>query len=782
MGNSVTFEQYAKAERMLASNTAPDVLNGRIVPQWHPDAPDQFWYCREYHTDNGGCGKQFLLVDLKQNSCQPAFDHERLSAALSGASGQAYDPAHLPLAKLVLSKDRRILRFEADGWQWSCDLTEYRCTKSEPVDVQPGDELLSPNGEWSLFAAEHNLFVRSLITGDVVQLTDDGQPYYDYASHPESRTSAITEKRLGIRLPPAAIWSPDSTKILTYRLDQRLVREMHLVQSVPPGDDMRPVLHTYRYSLVGDEHIALAELVVCDLAERTVTPLQMQPLPVHFISPLLPGTQLADWATSSTQIYIVRLARDHREVEVLIADAATGATRTLFTERAGTYLNVDLQNIGDITPGDAMPEQNFRLIHDGASFLWLSERDGWAHLYLYDVASGALQRQITSGPWVVRHLKAVDEQNGWVYFTAGGREEGRDPYYQHLYRIRLDGSELTLLTPEDAEHLVTLSPGLDYFVDTYSRVDLPPVTVLRAADGQLIRELEQADIEHLLAEGYQLPERFCVKAADGVTDLYGVLIRPAQLEPSRTYPVLDYIYGGVQRFHTPKRFTWTGQKADPMGGAQAFAQLGFAVVIMDGRGTPGRGKAFHDFSYGRVEEAGCLADHVCATRQLAQRYPFIDLDRVGIYGESGGGYASTRAMLTYPDFYKAAVSGCGNHDQRLYISGWGERYHGPYDAELYRNQDNASLAAHLQGKLLLVTGELDDNVHPANTIRMVDSFIKANKDVDLLIMPNRAHSFSMDPYFIRRRWDYFVTHLLGAVPPKEFPLGQARSAVPAGNM
>jgi dipeptidyl aminopeptidase/acylaminoacyl peptidase len=348
-----------------------------------------------------------------------------------------------------------------------------------------------------------------------------------------------------------------------------------------------------------------------------------------------------------------------------------------------------------------------------------------------------------------------------VYFTAAGRERERDPYYQHLYRARPDGSEIQLLTPEDAEHEVVLAPSLDHFVDTFSRVDLPPVTVLRRSDGVLAAELERADIEPLLHAGYQLPERFTVKARDGQTDLYGVLVRPANFDPAGKYPVVDSIYPGPQRIHTPKAFALgiVQGRRDPLGHAQSFAQLGFVTVIVDGLGTPFRSRAFREFSYGRLQDAGGIEDHVLAVQELGRRHPFIDTSRVGIYGHSAGGFASARAILAFPDFFKVAVAGCGNHDPRLFIAGWSERYQGPIGEADYASLGNASLAGALKGKLLLLHGELDENVTPAQTIRLVSAFLDAGKDVDMFILPNTQHQLPRNIHFHRKRWSYFLDHL-----------------------
>lgn len=777
MKQAISREQYQRAEKLMATNTGNYVFNSLIKAHWLGQT-ERFWYKRELRMASGR-GKQFILVDPRQSTSRLAFDHQKLAETLSHGLGKVCDPDKLPFEQFAFKHDEQAIVFHVEKQPWICQLDDYTCAPLATEDAKTAeshqsvrkDELPSPDGRWAAFLTEYNLYVRSLETGEIVQLTYDGQAYYDYATQPESRTTAVTERLHGIKHPPTALWSPDSKKLITYRLDQRFVRDLHLVQSVPSGEDVRPVLHSYRYPFPGDEHIAQMELLCIDIEKGTIVPLDAQPQPVPFLFTLLrEGIRLAGWSSDSEKAYYVRLSRDCKTAEFVITDPQTGSHHTLLKEHSDTFLNIDIGHLSEVADHSVLYEPNIRLIGDGRSFIWQSERDGWAHLYLYDARSGELRHRLTQGPWAVRNIEAIDEERGWLYFTAGGREEGRDPYYLHLYRVRLDGSDLTLLTPEDAMHMVTFSPGLEYFVDVFSRVDLPPVSILRAADGRLIRELEKADIGLLMAQGYQMPQRITVKAHDGMPDLYGVLVRPADFDPARKYPVIDYFYGGVQRINTPKFFCAEAYAGilDLLGDAQPFAQLGFATVILDGMGTPFRSKAFHDVSYGNLQGAAGLIDHVAGIKQLAEHYPFLDLDRVGIWGASGGGYGSVRAMLTYPDVYKVAVAGCGNHDQRLYVHAWGERYHGAYDAELYREQDNATLAHNLRGHLLLAHGDLDDNVHPAHTLRLVDALIKANKDFDLLIMPNKDHRFYTDRYFIRRKWDYFVTYLLGAEPPKGY--------------
>jgi len=404
--------------------------------------------------------------------------------------------------------------------------------------------------------------------------------------------------------------------------------------------------------------------------------------------------------------------------------------------------------------------------------LWFSQRDGWGHLYVYDATTGELLEQLTSGAWAVADVLHMDEVGRWVYFTAVGTTAASDPYFELLYRVSLDGGEPQLLTPEDATHRITFSPSGDFFIDSYSRVDQPPVTVLRSATGDVLMELERADIEDLVATGWTCPERFCVKARDGSTDIYGVLIRPTSFNGNSQLPVLDDIYAGPQTNRAPASFAGytspshqhPSHAARGFWHAQALAELGFAVVMVDGLGMPFRSKAFRDWSFRNVGDGG-IEDHVVALRQLALQHPYLDLERVGIYGHSAGGYASTHAMLRFPEFFKVAVSSAGNHDHRLDKATWIERYMGLPVGDYYCEQANSTLADNLRGKLLLIHGEMDENVHVASTLQLVDALIKADKDFDLLLLPNRPHACTDDLYFIRRRWDYFVRHLLGREPP-----------------
>ncbi len=759
-------EDYARAEQYLIWNIGKLAFKIQVVPHFIGKS-DRFWY--KLATRGG---KEFMLVDPALNTKQPAFDQVRLAASLSAASGKAYEANNLPFDSLEFIKDGRTIQFDIEKVRWTCDLASYACAKAEAPKENPEGESLSPDGQWAAFIKDHNLYVKPASGGAEIQLTADGESYYDYGTEAEQSTSAVTDRLSGKKQPPVLLWSPDSKKIFTHRLDQRKVEPLYLLQSVPP-QGFRPLLHAYRYALVGDKNLPLAELMVFDVEKKTKTAFKADPYLLLFVSPI--AMKKAWWSEDSRTVYFVEEERAFKAARLRAADASTGETRTLIEEKGATYVELNLF-LGS--------SPNVRVLGNGAEVIWFSERDGWGHLYLYDGQTGALKNQITRGPWVVRDIMRVDEKNRWVYFTGGGREKGRDPYYQHLYRTKLDGSGLELLTPEDAEHAVAdmilgandfgiaprFSPSGRYFVDTYSRMDLAPVTLLRDADGRQVRELETADVEPLLATGWKWPERFTVKARDGTTDLYGLIYKPSNFDPAKKYPVIDGIYPGPQITRTPKSFgtdlIYISQFCEDL----SLAELGFIVVNIDGLGTPFRSKAFHDFCYGKMEEAGGLEDHIAGLRQLAASRPYMDLSRVGIYGHSGGGFASTHAILAYPEFYKVAVSSAGNHDQRSYLASWGETYQGLLEGDKYKAQANAGLAANLKGKLLLIHGDMDDNVHPAMTIQVVDALIKANRDFDLLILPNRNHGFGFDPYFKRRKWDYFVRNLLGAEPPPEYEI------------
>jgi dipeptidyl aminopeptidase/acylaminoacyl peptidase len=727
-------------------------------------AANQFWY-----RNRSTRGYEFLMVDAATGARRPVFDHVKLAAALSEAADTAFDPLRLPFRDFVFTPDRKGIRFGVGGKRWwACDVTAYTCTGPDTVPNERRNLVKSPDGRWVAYERGGNLYTRPIAGGEEVALTTDGTGDYGYALANIGCCAQVTSVRNKTELRPYVLWSPDSKKLVTHKWDQRGVRQMALLETKNPG----PILHQYRYALPGDSVIPKFELYVFDLESRKGTKLDVPPAEAVNTTCCWLATDTiwkdVRWGapSGSDQVFFTVGKRGYHELALYVADAATGSARQVLVEKGPTYVETN-QNSGGIP--------NWRPVAGGKEVLWWSERDGWGHLYLIDAATGAVKNRVTGGDWMVNDLLWVDDAQRYAYFTARGREQGRDPYFRFLYRVKLDGSGLELLTPEDADHQISFAPDGKSLVDVYSRPDQPSVSRLRLPTGAVVKELQRADISRLTAVGFTPPEMFTVKARDGQTELEGLLFRPTNFDSSATYPIIDYIYPGPQIGSVGTRqFT-----VNYGGNARALAELGFIVMQVDAMGTPGRSKAFHDAYYGRMEDNG-IPDHIAAIKQLAARYRQIDLDRVGIFGHSGGGFSSTDAILTYPEFFKVAVSSAGNHDNRSYDFTWGEKYHGLLkklsdSTDSFDSQSNWRKAKNLQGKLLLTYGTLDDNVHPNATQLVIDELIKANKDFDMFVMPNRNHGFAGDPYMIRRTWDYFVQHLLGVTPPAGYAIRPAPS-------
>ncbi|HEY2906695.1 MAG TPA: DPP IV N-terminal domain-containing protein, partial [Vicinamibacterales bacterium] len=613
----------------------------------------------------------------------------------------------------------------------------------------PRFDVPSPDGKRIAFVREWNLWIRDASTGTETPLTTDGAKDFGYATDNAGWTStdrAIVE------------WSPDSKKIATYQQDQRNVGEMYLVETKVG----HPTLRAWKYPLPGDAVVTTIQRVVVDADTGKVVRLQMPP--DQHRSSLCDDLACrgrwedVQWSADSTNVAFVSTSRNHRRETLRLANAATGEVRDVLDETVPTFFESGNGRV------------NWKYLSASKEVIWFSERDNWGQLYLYDAETGKPKHQITSGEGNVTQLLHVDEKARTLYFGAVGKEKGRDPYYRHFYRIGMDGKNLKLLTPEDADHDVALSPSGAFFVDTYSKPDASPVTNLRDADGKVVMEVEKADISRLVAAGWKPPTPITVKARDGQTDLYGLMYKPTNLDTGKKYPIVNHIYPGPQTGSVSGR-SFSAARGD----AQALAELGFVVVEIDGMGTPWRSKKFHEAYFGNMGD-NTLPDQVAGMKELAQRYPWIDLERAGIYGHSGGGYATADAMFRYPDFFKVGISESGNHDNRVYEDDWAEKWIGlleqrPDGSSNYDTQANQSLAKNLKGKLLLAHGTMDNNVPPNNTLLVVDALIKANKDFDLLMLPNQAHGYGNESnYMTRRRWDYFVKNLLGAEPPREYKM------------
>jgi dipeptidyl aminopeptidase/acylaminoacyl peptidase len=614
----------------------------------------------------------------------------------------------------------------------------------------PATAVTSPDRKRAVFIRDWNLWVRDVPGGKETPLTTDGVKDFGYAT--DNAGWARSER-------PILVWSPDSRKIATFQQDQRRVGDMYLVST----DAGHPKLQAWKYPLPGDEVVSMIERVIIDVDARKVVRLKMDPDQHRGTlcdNLACRGGDWADvqWAPDSSSVAFVSTSRDHRVTTLRVANPESGHVRDVLQEKVATFFESGNGRV------------NWRYLPASREVIWFSERDNWGHLYLYDLQTGTLKRAITSGEGNVTQVVRVDEKARVIFFQAVGREKGRDPYFTHFYRVGMDGGAPALLTPEDATHEITMSESGKYFVDSYSKPDVPPVAVLRDADGALVAELEKADISRLLAAGWKPPLPIVVKARDGATDLYGLMYRPTRLVPGRKYPIINHIYPGPQTGSVGGR-TFSPARGD----AQALAELGFVVVEIDGMGTPWRSKKFHEAYYGNMAD-NTLPDQVAGMKQLAQKYSFIDITRAGIYGHSGGGYAAAGAMFHYPDFFKVGISESGNHDNRVYEDDWAEKWTGLLEkdealAAAYEKQANQTVAKNLQGKLLLAHGTMDANVPPNNTLLVVDALIKANKDFDLLMIPNAGHGYgSASNYMTRRRWDYFVKNLLGMEPPKEYVL------------
>ncbi len=738
---ALTADDYARAEKFMGYNTNTLVRHSGVRPTWLPD--DRFWY--RVATENGN---EFFLVDPMRGTRAAAFDQQKVAGALSSASGTKYDPFRLPFTTFSFEDNDRSIAFNAGNRRWTCDREGTKCSRVDrPSD--PPNSVLSPDTKRAAFIRDFNLWVRDLSTGREIQLTKDGVKDFGYAT---DNAGWIRSER------PVLLWSPDSKKIATFQHDGRGVGEMYLVHSTVG----HPTLDAWKYPLPGDDKIFEIQRVVIDVDDAKVIRLQMPPDPHR--SSLCDDVECTgsfadvEWSADSKQIAFVSSSRDHKRATLRVADAATGNVRDVINETVDTYFE----------GGDNRP--NWRFLAASNEVIWFSERENWGHLYLYDLQTGKIKNRITTGEGNISQTLRVDEKNRVVYFLGVGKERGRDPYFIHLYRAGLDGRNATLLTAEDSTHDISLSPSGRFFVDSYSKPDTPPVAVLRDTSGKLIITLERADVSQLVATGWKPVTPITVKARDGVTDLYGLLYKPSNFDPAKKYPVVNHVYPGPQTGSVGSR-NFSAARGD----SQALAELGFIVVEIDGMGTPWRSKKFHDAYFGNMGD-NTLPDQVAGMKELAQRYSWIDLDRAGIWGHSGGGYAAAGAMFRYPDFFKVGISEAGNHDNRNYEDDWAEKWQGLLDGKNYDNQANQLVAKNLKGKLLLAHGTTDSNVPPDNTMLVVNELIKANKDFDLLLLPNRGHGFGNEPYMVRRRWDYFVRNLLGAEPPKDYELRQPAAA------
>lgn len=753
-GRVYTAADYARAERFMNYNVDPLVFHTVDAGRWLADG-------RYAYQDAGPDGVRYLLADPAKTAPGPAFDQEKVAARLNQALHEGVltisgpvDAKHLPVDEFSLDDGGKTVLLTLGKQNVRCDLGDTGGCRpaaasttganGEPVDV-------SPDGKRAAFIRTDNLWVRDVASGRETQLTRDGVADYGYAT--DNAGWIHSDK-------PILVWSPDSKRIATFQQDQRGVGRMYLVGT----NDGHPTLESWRYPLVGDAVVATIARVAIDVDAHTVVRFKMPPDQRR--STLCDDLSCAgghgwddvQWSDDSTHVAFVSSARDHKQAWLRVADAATGDVREVMNEKVTTEYESGQDGV------------NWRYLWKSNEVLWFSERDNWGQLYRYDGATGQMKNQITRGDGNVTQVLHVDEAARRIYLMAVGKQPQRDPYYAALYRVNFDGTGMKLLTPEDADHKVTMSADGRWLVDVGSTASSPAVAVLRDDDGTVRMEIARQDIGRLRAIGWVPPERITVKAHDGTTDLYGYMFRPTNFDATKKYPVVDHVYPGPQTGSCRTRSFVAAQ-----GDLQALAELGFVVVCIDGMGTPYRSKSFHEAHYGNLSD-NTIPDQVAGIKDLAARYAWMDLARVGIYGHSGGGAATGAAMFHFPDFFKVGISESGNHDNRVYEDDWGERWQGLLTkasdgSTNYDGQANQNAAKNLKGHLLLMYGTMDDNVPPNNTLLVVDALIRANKDFDLLAIPNAHHGYgAASNYVTRRRWDYFVRYLAGGDPPFEYQM------------
>ena len=719
---------YQRARR--GGGTSAEVYKTQIVAHWF-DNNQRFWY-RNALADGAG---EFILVDVGNGRRSPAFDQTKLAAALAKAIGKEVRATHLPFDTIDFVNDAGAIRFKVDGKTWQCDLTSYAC--SAQVDFEPqaiieaftlaalvqerrprrGPNENSPDGNWTTFFKEHNLYVRDR-TGKETALTSDGRAELTYS------------------LPN---WSPDSRSLVAFRIDPGERKDVYLIES-SPRDAGRARLKTQPYELPGDKFTSYEMHLFDPTGAREI---KCTVDKIDFGFPTL------RWQKDGHRFTYEKMDRGHQRFRLIEVDAMTGMSRNLIDEKTTTFIwSAHAESVG--IPRITWLEKTDEIVY-------ASEKDGWRHLYLVDAREGKIKNAITQGDYVVRGIDRIDEARREIWFHASGRNAGEDPYFIHYYRVRFDGTGLVALTEGNGSHSIAYSPDRKFLIDTWSRIDMAPVHELRRVeDGKLVCPLEKADSKAIEAKGWKPPEVFVAKGRDGKTDIWGIIVRPRVFDPAKTYPVIEAIYAGPQDSYVPKTFHGNNRFAE-------LTELGFIVVEIDGMGTANRSKPFHDVCWQNLKDAG-FPDRILWHQAVAKKYPSYDISRVGIYGTSAGGQNSTGALLFHGDFYKVAVSSCGCHDNRMDKASWNEQWMGYPVGPQYAASSNIDHARNLKGKLLLIVGELDNNVPPESTLRLADALIKSGKDFEFLLVPGMSHSDG-GAYGRRRRQDFFVRHLHGLDPP-----------------
>ena len=790
---------YRQAARFSPTKMAKMVHSTSLQPNWLQKG-NRFWY--QYKTSTGG--SNYYIVDADNKTKKPLFDNVKMTKWLSEITKDPYEAKHLPRFNFTFTKDEKAIRFyvtsneevevkeankennkkDDDGkkkkkgkpkTEKKVYHLEYRLggngltildTKKEQKEPWKSWANIAPDSSIVLYSKNYNLYwmdkanflkaVKDEKDTTIVehQWTKDGVKDFSYGSRNYGKTDKEKIKEKDDRKRISGFWSHDAKKFVTERTDARHIEDLWVIHATKKG---RPQLETYKYHMAGEQEFYKNEMLVFDIDSKSKMEVKLDTTVQQSISvyraPRKKSARRDEHnptllLSKKGKIYFNTISRDRKKLDIHVADIETGEVKTIIKEHSNTYI----ENRG----------KSIVLFNNEQEILFWAEKDGWGHFYLYG-SDGTLKRQVTNGPYHVDSFQGINEKTREVYFTANGIAENQDPYYAHLYKINLNGTGLKSLNPGDYNTSVSVADSNQYFVSNYSRVNTVPKSELRDANGKLVMELEAADLSQLFAAGYKFPEPFKAKAADGITDIYGVMYKPYDFDSIKKYPLIEYVYPGPQTEAVDKSFSQRMDRKDRL------AQVGFIVVTLGNRGGhPARSKWYHTYGYGNLRDYG-LADKKYVAEQLADRHDFIDISKVGIFGHSGGGFMSTAAMLVYPDFFKVAVSSAGNHDNTVYNSWWSETHHGikeETDADgkikyQYMIDKNQTLANNLKGKILLATGDVDNNVHPSGTIRMVNAFIKANKRFDFMLFPGSRHGFSDREYWFWRKADYFSKHLLG---------------------
>lgn len=775
---------YQAAARFSPSKLRKIIYSTAVDPHWLK-LTNRFWY--QYETPNG---KQWYIVEPATRSKKALFDNNKMAADITLVVRDPFDAQHLPIENLKFAKDEKSINFEvkstieelkkdrkdkkaADSMQkkiffFNYDLATAKLTEVknyEKPKAKPSWGSVAPDSSAIIFSRNYNLYwmdkenykkaVKNEDDSTIVenQLTKDGVKFYSYGSDGDGEDNELNAKNNKKRRRANVLWSPDSKHFVLDRTDSRKVKDFWVINSTAAG---RPTLETYKYQMPGEKESPVDEFILFNFPAKTYKTINTTAFKDQSISTWGKESLVKDrddefrpsiWLGDNSKFYFSRTSRDLKRIDICTIDINTLKVTPIIDERFNTYVEVQ-------RPG---------LINGGKEIIHWSERDGWGHFYLFD-GNGKLKNQITSGAFHCEGIVNIDQKNRKLYFTANGREAKEDPYFMHLYSINFDGSGMKLLNAGDFDHAVIMNDEAQYVVDNFSRVNTVPKSVLMDNNGKVLMNLETADLSLLMTTGYKFPEPFKVKADDGVTDIYGVMYKPFNFDPTKKYPIIEYVYPGPQTEAVNKSF---GRSMDRM---DRLAQLGYIVITVGNRGGhPARSKWYHTYGYGNLRDYG-LADKKAAIEQLADRHSFIDADRVGITGHSGGGFMSTAALLVYPDFFKVAVSAAGNHDNSIYNRWWSEKHHGVKEIVSakgdttfkYAIDKNADLAKNLKGHLLLMHGDIDNNVNPANSIRVANALIKAGKRFDYIIVPGQRHGFGdMTEYMFWRLADYFNNYLLG---------------------